>query len=133
MHYGRGRIRDATPPKARLRPVDLSRALEHTLGLACADSTFRSQEYAWAVFYNQRTLESLNVLRTGSDQWNLSTPAYESDPRVCNKHICQANAGELEAIITRFFEGGDWRGVKEFHFDSWTYENEIRYGIGEQP
>ncbi len=126
VYYGRGRIRDQTPPIDRLRPIDLAGALEYTLDLGLADPSYESKEYAWIVFYNQQTLESFDALRTHPDTWQLSMPSYESDTTVCNTHYSWANREEVQAIITKFFEGGDWRGVKGFVFDHDVFSMNVK-------
>ena len=116
IYYLRQRISERTPSLDRLKPVELPKALEDTLNLGIADPTYKSPEYAVVVFYNQQTLESFQIIRTNVDIWDLSMPVYESDSNVCNTHCCQTNTEQVECIITKFFEGGDWRGVKKFEF-----------------
>lgn len=117
IYYIRQRISERVASLDRLKPVELSKALEDTLNLGIADPTYKSPEYAYVIFYNQQTLESFQIIRTHADVWDLSLPAYESDRNVCNTHRCQTNTEQVERIVTRFFEGGDWRGVKKFEFD----------------
>lgn len=117
IYYLRQRISERTPSLDRLKPVELSKALEDTLNLGIADPTYKSSEYALVVFYNQQTLESLQIIRNNVDVWDLSMPVYESDGNVCNTHCCQTNTEQVERIVTKFFEGGDWRGIKKFEFD----------------
>lgn len=118
IYYIRQRISERVASLDRLKPVELSKALEDTLNLGVADPTYKSPEYAVVIFYNQHTLESFQIIRNRTDVWDLSLPAYESDSNVCNTHRCQTNTEQVERIVTRFFEGGDWRGVKKFKFDS---------------
>lgn len=118
VFYARGPTIKPTTPIHTLKPIELEDAIEYTLNLGLADPTYKSEEYAWLVLYNQQMLESFNTLRIQSDMWQLSMPAYESDVNVCDTYYSQVDESEIQQVITKFFEGDiKWRDVKKFEFD----------------
>lgn len=119
VYYHRSRIQDRVSFDLRdYAPVDLQTALAETLGLSCADPTFRSKDYASVVFYNQTNLNSVDILRTGENLWNVSAPVFCDDPHARFKHITQLDTKRLTDMIKMFFEGDDWTGIVRFRFDS---------------
>ncbi len=123
IFYCKGRMRDAVPfDPSKLAPADLGTALAETMSLVPAGDAEKNNAYAWIVFYNQKNFNSLHILRTGDDLWNLDTPAYCDDPACRFKHIAQSDTKRLEDIIKMFFEGGDWYGMAPFSFDYQSFE-----------
>ena len=123
IFYCKGRIRDTVPDDpSRLAPIDLQNALDETMNLGLADSTYKSNAHAWIVFYNQKNFNSIDILRVGDDLWNLDTPVFIEDERCRFKHIAQSDTRRLADIIKMFFDGDDWYGMANFRFDSQTFE-----------
>ena len=125
VYYHRGRTQDRVSFDLReYSPVDLQTALAETLGLSCADPTFRSNDYASVVFYNQANLNSVHILRTGEDLWNVDAPVFCDDPHARFKHITQLDTKRLTDMIKMFFEGDDWAGIVHFRFDTEMFKLE---------
>ena len=123
IFYCKGRIRDTVPDDpSRLAPIDLQNALDETMNLGLADSTYKSNAHAWIVFYNQKNFNSIDILRVGDDLWNLDTPVFIEDERCRFKHIAQSDTRRLADIIKMFVGGDDWYGMANFRFDSQTFE-----------
>ena len=123
IFYCKGRIRDTIPDVPNtLAPIDLQNALDETMNLGLADSTFKSNAYAWIVFYNQQNFNSIDILRVGDDLWNLDTPVFIEDERCRYKHIAQSDTRRLADIIKMFFEGDDWYGMANFRFNHELFE-----------
>ncbi|MDE0091135.1 MAG: hypothetical protein OXP12_07260 [Thaumarchaeota archaeon] len=125
VYYRRERIQDRISfDLHEYAPVDLQTALAETLGLSCADPTFRSNDYSSVIFYNQTNLNSVHILRTGEDLWNVDAPVFCDDPHARFKHITQLDTKRLTDMIKMFFEGDDWAGIVRFRFDSDTFKLE---------
>ena len=126
VYYHRSRIQERISFDLRkYAPVDLQTALAETLGLSRADPTFRNNNYASVVFYNQANLNSVHILRTGEDLWHVDAPVFCDDPHACFKHIAQLDTKRLTDMIKMFFEGDDWAGIVRFRFDSDTFKLEM--------
>ena len=129
--YWMGRTREIGPDSPDgMKPVDLQSALGKTMALSCA--SYQSDAYTSIMFFNQGNFDSLNILRTGGDQWNLSTPVFCADPSYCNKYITHSDTKKLKGVIRAFFKGGDWYGMVNFSFDSQMFEVERDLRSGRQ-
>ena len=123
IFYCKGRIKDIIPDNPnKLVPIDLQNALEETVNLGIADPSYKSNAYAWIVFYNQKNFNSIDILRVREDLWNLDTPVFIEDVRCRFKHIAQSDTRRLVDMIKMFFEGDDWYGVANFRFDSQMFD-----------
>jgi len=107
-----------------LTPIDLQTALVETESLSCVN--WRSAAYSWIIFYNQKNLNSVSILRVRDDVWQLETPVFCDDVRCCFKHMAQVDTRRLVDIIRMFFEGDDWYGMARFWFDDQMYEFELQ-------
>ncbi len=124
--YCKGRIMDRVPDNPnKMVSIDLQKALDETANLVIADPNFKNPHHAWIVFYNQKNFDSFDILRTGDDLWNVSTPIFCSDPICRYKHIAHLNTRRLEDTIRAFFEADDWYGIVDFVFDHQMFEIEL--------
>ena len=126
IFYCKGRIKDTMPNNPnKLVPIDLQNALEETVNLGIADSSYKSNAYAWIVFYNQKNFNSIDILREREDLWHLDTPVFVEDERCRFKHIAQSDTKRLVDMIKMFFEGDDWYGVPNFKFDHYMFNHNL--------
>ena len=131
IFYIKQRIQETTPrdPK-KLSPIEFEQALAETMNLSVVNGTLKSRAYCSILFYNQKNLNSVDILRIRDDLWQLSTPVYSDDPVCTYCHIAQLDTKRLVDIIKMFFEGDDWYGLVNFWFDKSTIEMNLEHGYG---
>ena len=136
VSYRRFYISEKTPGNPTgLKIVDFETALENMLNLGIADPKYKSKEYAFAVFYNHTTLESIDVLRVSSDTWQVSAPVFIIDTNYRNTHMSRADSRRLTDVFQMFFGGTDWQSPLRMHYDSLSVQLnlEIEQNGGKMP